>query len=57
MEPAITINGTPLTVAQAMTVRVALGIFLIDLQSPDMDIGPMEIAYRERISEIHKLMR
>jgi hypothetical protein len=30
-EPAITINGKPLTNAQAMTVRVALGSFHISL--------------------------
>jgi hypothetical protein len=31
-EPEITINGVRLTTAQAMTVRVALGSFMFDLQ-------------------------
>jgi hypothetical protein len=31
-EPSITINGHTLTVAQAMTVRVAIGAFAMDLQ-------------------------
>lgn len=30
-EPAITINGVPLTVAQSMTVRVALQNFAMEL--------------------------
>lgn len=32
-EPIITINGTTLTIAQAMTVRVALGSFILSLRS------------------------
>lgn len=34
-EPEITVNGRRLTPAQAMTVRVALGNFAIDLTRPD----------------------
>lgn len=32
-EPHITVNGQPLTTAQAMTVRVALGTYLIDMNN------------------------
>jgi hypothetical protein len=34
-EPNITINSVPLTPAEAMTVRVALNAFAIDLRSAD----------------------
>ena len=35
VEPDITVNGVRLTTAEAMTVRVALGAFAMDLQSKD----------------------
>lgn len=59
-EPDITINGTPLTVAQAMTVRVAVGNFMIDLTQDDdfiRDVGEIAALYRERLKEINILMR
>lgn len=57
-EPRITINGVALTDGQAMTVRVALSSFLMDLQDPEeMEaLGPIGPAYFERLTEIFRLM-
>ena len=57
-EPTITINGTTLSIGQAMTMRVAINNFLMDLQEDDFmqtlgEIGPL---YRDRVHEIVKLM-
>lgn len=60
-EPDITINGTALTFAQAMTLRVAIGQFLMGLQEPDA-LGDdehglvMTKAYKARAGEIMQLM-
>lgn len=57
-EPMIIINGKLLTVGQAMTVRVALGAFAVDLQDGlgDDDHGKeMTAGYKARLSEIFKL--
>ncbi len=35
-EPKITINGTPLSEAEAMTLRVALGAWMLDLTAGDL---------------------
>jgi len=60
-EPAIVINGVPLTTAQAMTVRVALGAFAMDLQSHRLggdDHGEaMTKGYLAAIYEVHQIMR
>jgi hypothetical protein len=55
-EPHITINGQPLTVGQAMTVRVAIGEFLLTLQDEDFlhDLGAIGPHYKERLIEIAK---
>lgn len=57
-EPDITINGVLLNVGQAMTVRVAIGNFLIELQDEKFlsELGPIGLAYRERLIEISRLM-
>jgi hypothetical protein len=59
-EPAFTINGTPLTVAQAMTIRVAIGAFAMDLRSTglgDDDHGAaMTKGYLAAIRHIVALM-
>lgn len=59
-EPAMTINGVPLTTAQAMTVRVALGAFAMDLQNGGLgnDQTGHEITqgYLTAISQLHRLM-
>lgn len=61
IEPDIRINGTRLTVAQAMTVRVALGAFGITLSDPE-GLGDDETGialcqgYKKAIAEVHKLM-
>ena len=57
----ITINGKRLDVGHVMTIRVALTSYLMDMQEDDAlgddDHGKqMAQAYKERISEIFKLM-
>ena len=60
-EPTVIINGFPLTTAQAMTIRVALGSFAMDLQSHRLgrdDHGEaMTKGYLAAIYQIHQLMR
>jgi hypothetical protein len=59
-EPAITINGVPLTFGQAMTVRVAVGHFGICLShdglGKDAHGKKMTEGYLARIEEIDTLM-
>jgi hypothetical protein len=60
-EPNITVNGVPLTTAEAMTVRVALGAFAIDLKREgslgDDDHGyAMRDGYRAALRDIFALM-
>ena len=56
-EPTITINGVFLTQAQAMTVRVAIENFAIDLTGElKEEIGGIGQSYLERIAEIRKAM-
>lgn len=60
-EPTIIIGNKMLSPGQAMTVRVALNNFLIDLREPDA-LGDdehgraMTLAYNARIGEIFLLM-
>ena len=60
-EPTIRINGTILTKAQAMTIRVALGSFALGLESNGLgtDETGKRIAegYLAAIDSIHVLMR
>lgn len=56
-EPSITINGTQLTAAQAMTVRVAIQIFAMDLMQPDNEIGEIGPLYLQRIGEINEMIQ
>jgi hypothetical protein len=60
-EPSITVNGTPLTVSQAMTIRVALQGFAAQLHNEglgDDDHGrTMTAAYLAAVREINALMR
>lgn len=59
MEPKIVINGKFLSDAQAMTVRVAVNSFSIDLQSnglgDDEHGKAMTKLYVERIQEINTM--
>jgi hypothetical protein len=59
-EPSITINGSALTTAQAMTVRVGLASFqmmLADEGLGDDEHGnAMTSGYLARLAEINKLM-
>lgn len=60
MEPRITINGTPLTEAQAMTLRVAAGSFALDLREnglgDDEHGQQMTALYLARLHEIFGVM-
>jgi hypothetical protein len=58
-EPRITINGSLLTNAQAMTVRVALGSFAMSLESglgDDEHGRAMTAGYKARLNEIYGFM-
>lgn len=57
-EPAITINGHALTIAQAMAVRVAVSNFLLELSDPENleALGPIGPEYQRRLVEITKIM-
>lgn len=59
-EPIITINGKTLSIGQAMTVRVAIESFMLDLDADglgDDDTGrQMTANYKARINEIRKLI-
>ena len=62
-EPAITINGVALSVGQAMTVRVAVTNFAVDLKGDKDALGTdehgvlMRTAYLTRLHEIFMLMK
>ena len=59
-EPTITVNGVPLTIGQAMTVRVALNSLAVDLRSDGMGDDEhgrrMTEGYLTAIGEIFRLM-
>lgn len=61
VEANITINGNPLSVGQAMTIRVAIESFAIDIDATGLgedDHGQrMTEAYLARIREIRELMK
>jgi hypothetical protein len=61
LEAEMTINGTLLTAAQAMTVRVALGAFAMDLRNNGLgeDVIGNEITqgYLIAIRQLYHLMR
>ena len=57
-EPRITINGTALSAAQAMAVRVAVTNFHAEMSNPDFaaQVGPIAEGYAARLGEVLKLM-
>lgn len=55
VEPEITINGVQLTVAQAMTVRVAVSSFEPDCGDDEHGVA-MTRAYQERAREVFRIM-
>lgn len=58
-EPVMTINGTTLTAAQAMTVRVAIEAFASDLTEglgEDETGKAITAGYKARINEIRELI-
>ena len=59
IEPNITINGVPLTFAEALTLRVAIGNFAISLSDPTFrrDVGEVLARnYAERLDAIQRLI-
>ena len=54
-EPAIVINGTCLTDAQAMAVRVAVTQFHMETATNN-ELGEIGVLYHARLAEILKLM-
>lgn len=61
-ESTITINGKPLTMAQAMTIRVAVGTLAMSLMDDEAlgdDSTGLAITqgYRGAIGDIYKLMQ
>jgi hypothetical protein len=58
-EALITINGTTLTTAQSMAVRVAINSFRMELNDPEMaeGLGAIGRLYDERLIEVEKLIR
>ncbi len=54
-EPRIIINGIELGTGQAMTIRVAIENFAMDLQG-ESEYGAIGLAYLERISEIRAMI-
>jgi hypothetical protein len=60
MEALITVNGTPLTPSQSMTVRVALATFAMELQDDglgdDEPSARMTQGYLSAVRAIHRLM-
>ena len=61
-EPKITINGVELDEGQAITLRVAITVFLADM-APDDELGSDEHGrtmvrhYRKRSKELLRLLR
>ena len=57
-EPRITIDGIVLTTGQAMTVRVALASFTLDVKVGRLgsDEHGVAAAYKARLEEILKLL-
>lgn len=58
-EPSITINGVPLTVGQAMTVRCAIESFATTLEDglgDDEEGRAMTAAYQARINELRAMI-
>lgn len=55
-EPRIEINGTVLTIGQAMTVRVAVSCFFADKEEM-RELGPIGPLYEQRLAEVLTLMR
>lgn len=61
MEPEISINGHSLTEGQAMTIRVAIQTFAINLQSDGLGNDEMAknicASYLANIDQINRLMK
>lgn len=56
-EPKITINGVELSEGQAMFVRVAISVMLLDLQVPAYraELGPIADGYLRRGNEVIRI--
>jgi hypothetical protein len=61
-EPAITVNGQPLTEGQAMAVRVAISVYCMEMDEKgalgDDEHGiAMAAAYKDRLTEVLRMMK
>lgn len=55
-EARITVEGTELTPAQSMTVRVAVTAFLAECEDPASQLGAVGQSYADRAREVLKLI-
>jgi hypothetical protein len=58
IEASITVNGVALTFAESMTMRVALGSFLMYVSDPETagKLGPIADGYREQLQSISRIL-
>lgn len=58
IEASITINGVALTFAESMTVRVALGSFLmyVNDEKTAKDLGPIADGYRRQLESVSRIL-
>lgn len=55
-EPRITVSGVQLSEGQAMAVRVALELFLMELPKLKDELGPAGQGYEDRLREVVRYM-
>jgi hypothetical protein len=56
VEADITINGVRLSFAESMTVRVALGSFLMHVSDPTCELGPIRDGYRRHLENVSRIL-
>lgn len=55
-EPHIVVNGVTLGIGQAMALRVAVEMFVVQLDSDMHGLGQTGRNYRDRLIEVRRLM-
>jgi hypothetical protein len=57
VEPDITINGYPLTFAECMSVRVAIGSYRMLLSSPEVrkQLGNLAVNYEFHLANVERV--
>ncbi len=57
-EATVTIDGVALTTPQVLSLRVAVGQFLIDLSDPEFlrDMGPAGLNYQKHLQDIELML-